>query len=117
MLRNHRFFIRLADQHAHGIARAANLRAVGGIGIRIQIDAEKAEPRADACANTMRILTNAGGEHQGVYAADGSGQRANFAADAKGEVIQSGFGGSLVPAASMARTSCDTPDMPFKPLS
>ena len=41
----------------------------------------------------MRILANTGGEHQCVYAADGSGQSADFAAHAKGEVIQSGFGG------------------------
>ena len=41
----------------------------------------------------MRVLPNAGGEDQRFNAADGSGQCANFAAHAKGEVIQSGFGG------------------------
>jgi hypothetical protein len=93
MRRDHRFLIRGADQHAHRITRAADLWAVGGIGFRVQIDAQKAKPSTDARAHTMRILANTSGEHQGVYAADGSGQSADFAAHAKGEVIQSGFGG------------------------
>ncbi len=91
MLGNHRFLIRMADQHAHGIASSSNLRAIGNIGFRIKMDPKKTKPRADARTNPMRILAYAGGEHQGVYAADGSGQSTDFTPHAKGEVIKRGL--------------------------
>ena len=93
MFGDHRFLIGVADQHAHGIPRAANFRAIGGIGIRGQIDAKKAKPRADARTQLIGVFANAGGEDQRINAANGSGECADFTAHAKGKVIQGGFGG------------------------
>ena len=56
MFGDHRFLIGVADQHAHGIPPAANFRAVGAIGLRVQIDAKKAKPRADARTQGIPII-------------------------------------------------------------
>jgi hypothetical protein len=65
------------------------------IALRIDLDAEHAEPPANALANLDRVLADAGGEYDRVYSAKCSGIRADVFTDSVG-VDRDGERGVLV---------------------
>ena len=70
VLCDHQFFIGGDDPDRCAAVWSGNLGAAGGIGRRVEFHAEPGVLGADRRAHWGRVLADAGGEHQGVRAAE-----------------------------------------------
>src|SRR6478736_6200096 len=82
MARDHQLFV--GGDHPRGdpARSAADARTVRGVRLRVELDAEPRRLPAHALADRRGALADAGGEDDGVQAAERGGERAELAPDA-----------------------------------
>ena len=89
MKRDHPLFIGGYNKNGHGAVGHGYAQSAAAIGRFVDQEAGPGEPLADSAAHIGVVLSDAGGEHEGVEPAERSDEAARLARDSPAEKLDS----------------------------